>query len=74
MTPPRYLDFRRDAKRKIMVPMTLEEAALAVEALRHVGREIFEDRPEGERLKDASTAVQHALDQADSDKPATATA
>jgi hypothetical protein len=41
--------------------MTPEEAELAVEALRHVGREIFEDSPKGERLQDASTAVAQAL-------------
>lgn len=59
--PPHYYDARRSSKPMIMVPMTVEEAELSVEALRHVGREIFEDDPKGERLRDASTAVAQAL-------------
>ncbi len=44
-----------------MVPMTEREARLSVDALRHVGREIFGDDPDGEVLCDASTAVREAL-------------
>lgn len=61
MRPPFYNDARRSSKPMVMVPMTVEEAELAVEALRHVGREIFEDSPKGDRLCDASTAVDEAL-------------
>lgn len=61
MRPPFFHDPRRAAKATILVPMTPEEAELAVEALRHVGREIFEGSPKGERLQDASTAVAQAL-------------
>ena len=63
-TPPRgpyFDDPRRTSKPMIMVPLTVEEAELAVEALRHVGREIYEDDPKGNRLCDASTAVAQAL-------------
>ncbi len=58
---PHYHDARRSSKPMIMVPLTVEEAELAVDALRHVGREIFEDDPKGDRLCDASTAVAQAL-------------
>jgi hypothetical protein len=61
MRPPFFHDPRRAAKATVLVPLTPEEAELAVEALRHVGREIFEDSPKGERLQDASTAVAQAL-------------
>jgi hypothetical protein len=61
MRAPIYYDPRRSSKPMVMVPMTREEAELAVEALRHVGRDVFQDDPRGERLKDASTAVATAL-------------
>lgn len=62
MRPPFFHDPRRAAKATVLVPLTVEEAELAVEALRHVGREIFEDSPKGERLKDASTAIAQVLE------------
>ena len=61
MRPPFFYDSKRASKPMVMVPMTVEEAELAIEALRHVGREIFDGSPKGERLSDASTAVSEAL-------------
>ncbi len=59
-----YHDPQRASKRMILVPMTIEEARLAGEALRHVGHEIFRDDPKGDRLYDAGNAVDEALDAA----------
>lgn len=57
----RYLEPQRHSKRMIMVPLTLEEARVAGEALRHVGHEIFRDDPKGDRLYDAGNAVDEAI-------------
>lgn len=57
----RYGNAARSRERMVMVPMTEREARLSVDALRHVGREIFGDDPDGEVLCDASTAVREAL-------------
>lgn len=57
----RYLDPQRDSKKMVMVPLTLEEARVAGEALRHVGHEIFRDDPKGDRLYDAGNAVDEAI-------------
>ena len=65
---PHYHDPRRASKKMILVPMTVEEAQLAVPALNHVGREIFEDSPKGDRLKDASVAVMEVLKATGNDK------
>lgn len=59
-----YSNPGRDREEKILVPFTRKEAEMAVEALRHVGREIFEDQPGEHILCDASTAVSEALAQA----------
>lgn len=61
MRTPYFHDSRRSKKPIIMVPLTLEEAELAVEALRHVGREIYDGNTKGERLQDASMAISVAL-------------
>lgn len=62
MSVRRYLDPFRASKPKILVPMTIDEARVAGEALRHVGREIFRDDPKGDRLYDAGNAVDEAIE------------
>jgi len=57
----RYANSARGREEMVMVPMTLQEARMSVDALRHVGREIFEDQPGGPVLCDASTAIREAL-------------
>jgi hypothetical protein len=57
----RYSNPARDREPRVLVPFTAREAQLAVEALRHVGREVFDGRPEEDVLCDASTAVSEAL-------------
>ena len=61
MSVRRYLDPQRASKPKILVPLTIDEARVAGEALRHVGHEIFRDDPKGDRLYDAGNAVDEAL-------------
>jgi hypothetical protein len=58
---PFYSNRNREREATVLVPLTPKEAEMAVEALRHVGREIFEDQPGEEILCDASTAVAEAL-------------
>lgn len=58
---PFYHNLNRAREKQVLVPLTEKEAEMAVEALRHVGREIFEDSPGEEILCDASTAVSEAL-------------
>lgn len=56
-----YYNPNRSREPQILVPLTLKEAEMAVEALRHVGRHVFEDQPGEQVLCDASTAVADAL-------------
>lgn len=56
-----YYNSKRDREPKVLVPLTLKEAEMAVEALRHVGRQVFEDQPGEQVLCDASTAVADAI-------------
>ena len=61
MRTPYYSNRNREREATVLVPMTPREAEMAVEALRHVGREIFKDQPGEAILCDASTAVAEAL-------------
>lgn len=61
MSVRRYYDPQRASKAKILVPLTIDEARVAGEALRHVGHEIFRDDPKGDRLYDAGNAVDEAI-------------
>lgn len=56
-----YHNRNRAREPQILVPFTAREAEMAVEALRHVGRQVFEDQPGEEILCDASTAVSDAI-------------